>query len=211
MNTGTLDDDAFEKEIRSSLNGARTVWKLARKGFLNGRAKKLGLEVSELQRRIRDAALENLINREKVMHYHSTSLQAFESICHHRALLSHEKIRERDPEARIPTGSTSTKVMLTHDTYRESGELQLGIWSDTYGASSAQVTFVLGPSIMWQDDYDPIDTYPVMEEINLEQHCACVLVREPSDIPKVRQIVQANDLEISVFSQNVWIRNRQSK
>ncbi len=163
-----------------------------RKERLAAHARDAGMELEVLTEKLRAYKVEKLRTTEgpHIRFYHRTDLEAFRQIILSGALLSPEKIQERNPDGEKPVRSPRHHVMFTRDTFHE-GKL----WRPGFSAEEARksatnaVVFVFKDALMDQPDFDPLGDYPEAEEAPLSL-CEGVLVMRPEDLPRVKQILQ---------------------
>lgn len=148
--------------------------------------------------------------REKgeLRHYHRTSIENFRKIAGLGKLLSRSKLRELDPDIKMPGWSSSDDVMMTRDHYDLGGNLtQPGFYEhEVVGASGGGVMLVFQDKIMNRADYDSTRQFPTISELPLEDSCEVILADSDSDKKEIEIILSSNHLNIPVVIKSNWSR-----
>lgn len=184
--------------------------KMDRKALVNTFAKQFGVDGPEMLQLLRMRSKEQIAHPEKVIHYHRTSLERFDSILGDGALLSRPEIMRRHPELKIPGASASDDVMMTRDQYDPEGTLIApGLTDHEAGASGGGVVFALGPELMDYNSYDSMGVSPTISHAPLKETCSAVLIVDEKDREEVQQRLEENNLgHISVVLRSEWEKQR---
>ena len=193
-------------EMNNFLQRFQGLGKLGQQVELGHMAKRHGMEKDDLARVLNAYAKSKIEHREKVKHYHRTSIENLHDILEFGCLLSRPELKKVRPDIKFSGASASDNVMMTRDKYDKDGVLwQPGVTEQKPGGSSHGVTLVFKSDIIDFDTYDAMDSYPTVSNVPLESYCEAVLVDTEDDRGRVTQELQmANLADIPVILRAQW-------
>lgn len=199
-----------EKDIKRIITGYQNVstgGEISAKHYIASEAKKIGVEKNELQAFVLEEGKKSIKSRDKVLHYHRTSMKSFEKIMETGSLLNRERMQEKGIETSKLSGSSSQNVQFTRDIYDSDGKLaSSGFGRDNVGANSTDVVFVMGPELINEETYNCFVPYPTVEKADVEKCCVTILAKDPNIQKQVESILKEKDLTIKTILQDEFDR-----
>ena len=199
-----------EKDIKRIMTGYENVsasGESSAKYYIASEAKKIGIEKNELQTFILEEGKKNIKSRDKVLHYHRTSMKSFEKIMETGSLLNRERMQAEGIETSKLSGSSSPNVQFTRDIYDSDGKLaSSGFENDNVGANSTDIVFVMGPELINEETYNCFMLYPTVEKADIQKCCVTILAKDPNIQKQVESILKEKDLTIKTILQDEFDR-----
>ncbi len=204
-----LENNEIDRKMLSHLSMLKLKNALERKMYLKSQSKKLNLTSEEFKKKLNKVAIEIINNKEKVKHYHQTSLKNAKEVIESGGFLSRSEIIKRNPDKQIDEWSSSKNVMMTLDSYNKAGQLSnLGVSNKRSMSNKSGTTFVFNSRLFNLPSYDAINQYPEAESIPLQGVCEKILVEKESDILDIETTLRSHQLEnIEVIIKEEYVNN----
>ena len=205
ISKGTLNN------ISNTYKNVSMQGELTASQYLNSTSKKMGISRDELMNQLREKMIEDTNHPEKVLHYHRTSLDRFEKIVDSGALLSRANIIAQGGNTREFSGSSSSKVQFTVDSYDTAGNLtksgyEIGEGAGNTGANATDIVFVMNPDLMKEKSYDGYGMYPTVEKAELQEYVASILAKDEQTQQKALEILARKGIQVPVILQKDFER-----
>ncbi len=199
-----------EKDIKGIITGYVNVsasGEISAKHYIASEAKKIGVEKNELQAFVLEEGKKNIKSRDKVLHYHRTSMKSFEKIMETGSLLNRERMQAEGIDTSKLSGSSSQNVQFTRDIYDSDGKLaRSGFGRENVGANSTDIVFVMGPELINEETYNCFMPYPTVEKADIQKCCVTILAKDPNIQKQVESILKEKDLTIKTILQDEFDR-----
>ena len=173
-------------------------------------AREKGVSPEQLLREVNLYSVSEIQKKEKgeIRHFHRTSVDSLISMIQMGRMLSRSKLRELRPDLQLPAWSASDNVLMTRDQFDADGKLVLPGFhnGESYGASGSGVLMVFKDTVMQNETYNAVDSYPSVADLPIEEHCEVILVDSQEDRKKIEETLRDNSRSIPVMMKSEWRR-----
>lgn len=191
------------KRIKSGYQMSIMRGELNANAYISANAKKLGVDKKLFKRFVLECAKQSIFCRDKVLHYHRTSLENAIKILEHGALLNRVNIKLAGGDTSKFLGSSSSNVQFTVDKYNEYGELLSsgfgGERESQVGVVGADVVFVMGPAFMEEETYDCLAFYPTVGKADIRRGCVALLAKNEEIKRTIEEVLQKFEYDLSTL------------
>jgi len=174
--------------------------------YLGYTAKRLGVDKDYLYTQIKRKGVSLINSKEKVLHYHRTSMVSAKSILESGYLLNREHLKKRGIE--VSSGSSSKNVQFTVDEYDKNGELAIEGFSNNLkvGAVNSGIVFVMGPNLLEEESYDCLQRFPTVEKASIDDTCVCIMAEGEESLKEIQSFLKSKGKNIPVILQKNFNR-----
>lgn len=187
-----------------------SLTEMRRKWTLKRLAHEKGISPEQLLREVNLYSVSEIQKHEKgeLRHFHRTSVDNLISMIEMGRMLSRSKLRELRPDVQLPAWSSSDNVLMTRDQFDADGKLVLPGFhkGESYGASGNGVLMVFKDSVMQNETYNAVESYPSVSDLPIEDHCEVILVNSEEDRQRIEKALRDNSRSIPVMMKSEWER-----